>query len=71
MKIKEAAPDYVKKLRTELNVEIVDPALLTKTLDEKVQQQASAAEAGAAAPAVAPLVKLFNRMTALTVKVNL
>ncbi len=46
LKIKEVAPDYVKKLRTELNVEIVDPAL--KALDEKVQAQAAAAGSDAA-----------------------
>ncbi len=39
--IKLLAPDYVKKLRTELAVEITDPAL--KALDESVRAQAEAA----------------------------
>ncbi len=50
-KIKELAPDYVKKLRAELNVEVTDPSL--KALDESVRAQAEAAGAagaGAAAP---------------------
>jgi foldase protein PrsA len=40
-KIKELAPDYVKKLRAELQVEITDPTL--KALDESVRAQAEAA----------------------------
>jgi parvulin-like peptidyl-prolyl isomerase len=48
-KIKESAGDYVKGLRKELNVEVVDPGL--KTLDETVRAQADAAGAGADAPA--------------------
>ncbi len=44
-KIKELAPDYVKKLRTDLNVEIVDPSL--KALDESVRAQADAASPAA------------------------
>jgi parvulin-like peptidyl-prolyl isomerase len=44
-KIKELAPDYVKKLRTELGVEIVDPAL--KAMDESARAQAEAAGPGA------------------------
>jgi parvulin-like peptidyl-prolyl isomerase len=47
-KIRELAPDYVKSLRKELNVEIVDPQL--KALDESTRAQVEA-EAGAAAPA--------------------
>jgi parvulin-like peptidyl-prolyl isomerase len=47
-KIRELAPDYVKNLRKELNVEIVDPQL--KALDESTRAQVEA-EAGAAAPA--------------------
>ena len=47
-KIKELAPDYVKKLRTELNVEITDPSL--KALDESVRAQAEAAGPSAVAP---------------------
>jgi parvulin-like peptidyl-prolyl isomerase len=39
-KIKELAPDYVKKLRADLNVEIVDPSL--KALDESVRAKADA-----------------------------
>ena len=46
-KIKDLAPDYVKKLRNELGVEIVDPSL--KALDESVRAQADAA--GTPAPA--------------------
>jgi foldase protein PrsA len=42
-KIKELAPDYVKKLRVEQDVEIVDPAL--KSLDESVRAQVDAAPA--------------------------
>jgi parvulin-like peptidyl-prolyl isomerase len=41
-KIKELAPAYIKNLRKELNVEIVDPSL--KSLDESVRAQAEAAE---------------------------
>jgi peptidyl-prolyl cis-trans isomerase C len=52
LKIKEAAPDFVKKLRAEFNVEILDPAL--KALDEKVQAQAAEAAASEAAPALTP-----------------
>ena len=44
-KIKELAPDYIKKLRSEMNVEIVDPSL--KALDESVRAQAEAAAPGA------------------------
>ncbi len=44
-KIKELAPDYVKKLRAELDVEIVDPSL--KALDESVRAQADAASPAA------------------------
>lgn len=47
MKMAKLAPDYVKKLRAEFKVEIVDPAL--KAMDEKVQ---ASQEAAAAAPAV-------------------
>jgi parvulin-like peptidyl-prolyl isomerase len=39
-KIKELAPDYVKKLRSDLNVEIVDSSL--KALDESVRARADA-----------------------------
>ena len=46
-KIKDLAPDYVKKLRAELQVEITDPAL--KALDESVRAQADAAGTNAAA----------------------
>lgn len=49
-KIRELAPDYVKNLRKELNVEIIDPQL--KALDESARAQAEAG-AGAALP-VAP-----------------
>ena len=49
-KIKELAPDYVKKLRSDLSVEITDPAL--KALDESVRAQAEAA--GPAADGSAP-----------------
>ena len=42
-KIKALAPDYVKKLRTELAVEITDPAL--KALDASVRAQAEATPA--------------------------
>ena len=47
-KIKELAPDYIKKLRSDLNVEIVDASL--KALDESVRAQADAA-GPAASPA--------------------
>jgi len=43
-KIKNLAPDYVKNLRKDLDIEIVDPAL--KALDESVRAQAEAAPAG-------------------------
>lgn len=39
--IKELAPAYIKKLRSDLNVEIVDPSL--KALDESVRARADAA----------------------------
>jgi parvulin-like peptidyl-prolyl isomerase len=45
-KLKELAPDYVKKLRAEFGVEIVDSAL--KTLDETVRAQAESAGAASA-----------------------
>jgi len=45
--IKERAPGYVKKIRDELQVEIVDPAL--KALDESVRSQAEASSTNAAA----------------------
>ena len=48
-KIRELAPDYVKNLRKELNVEIVDPQL--KALDESARAQVEAG-AGASAPAL-------------------
>jgi parvulin-like peptidyl-prolyl isomerase len=49
-KIAKLAPDYVKKLRAEYAVEIVDPNL--KALDEKVQAaQAEAAKEAAVVPA--------------------
>jgi parvulin-like peptidyl-prolyl isomerase len=44
-KIKDSAGDYVKGLRKELNVQIVDPQL--KQLDETVRAQADAAGSGA------------------------
>jgi len=47
-KIKELAPDYVKKLRSDLNVEIVDSSL--KALDESVRAQTDAASPAAAVP---------------------
>ena len=47
-KIRELAPDYVKNLRKELNVEIIDPQL--KALDESTRARVEA-EAGAALPA--------------------
>lgn len=50
-KIKELAPDYVKKLRSDLSVEITDPAL--KALDESARAQAEAA--GPAAAGIAPV----------------
>jgi len=40
-KIKELAPDYIKKLRSDLNVDIVDPSL--KALDESIRAKADAA----------------------------
>ena len=43
-KIKALAPDYVKKLRTDNKVEILDPAL--KDMDEKLQAAQAAAAAG-------------------------
>ncbi len=45
-KIKALAPDYVKKLRAELGVEITDAKL--KALDESVRAQAEAADSAAA-----------------------
>jgi parvulin-like peptidyl-prolyl isomerase len=42
-KIKELAPDYVKKLRADLNVEITDPSL--KAMDDSIRAQAEAAPA--------------------------
>jgi parvulin-like peptidyl-prolyl isomerase len=49
-KIAKLAPDYVKKLRADYAVEIVDPNL--KALDEKVQAaQAIAAKEAALVPA--------------------
>ncbi len=47
MKLKEAAPDYVKKLRAEYDVQIVDERL--KALDEKARASAAAADASAPA----------------------
>ena len=47
-KIKASAGDYVKGLRTELAVEVVDPGL--KSLDETVRAQAEAPAAAAEAP---------------------
>lgn len=47
-KIKESAADYVKGLRTELNVEVVDPGL--KALDETVRAQAEASAPAVGAP---------------------
>ena len=44
-KIKELAPAYIKKLRSEQQVEITDPAL--KALDERVRAQTDASDAGA------------------------
>ena len=49
-KIKELAPAYMKKLRSDLGVEITDPAL--KSLDDSVRAQAEAA--GTNAPAADP-----------------
>ena len=43
-KIKAGAPDYVKKLRAELSVEIVDPSL--KAMDESLRAQEAAAGQG-------------------------
>ena len=51
--IKALAPDYVKKLRTEQSVEIVDPAL--KAMDASVRAQADAAGPNAAAAMDQPL----------------
>ena len=48
MKIAKLAPDYVKKLRADDQVEILDPAL--KALDAKVQASQAAAAATDAAP---------------------
>ena len=48
LKIAKLAPDFVKKLRAEENVEILDPNL--KAMDEKVQANQAAAAAAAAAP---------------------
>jgi parvulin-like peptidyl-prolyl isomerase len=47
-KIKDGAADYVKGLRKELDVQIVDPQL--KTLDETVRAQADAAAANGTLP---------------------
>ena len=44
-KIKELAPDFIKKLRSEQQVEITDPAL--KALDERVRAQADTSDASA------------------------
>lgn len=44
--IKALAPDYVKKLRTEMDVQITDPSL--KALDETVRAAAEAADTNAA-----------------------
>jgi hypothetical protein len=44
--IKNLAPDYVKKLRADQQVEITDPAL--KALDDSVRAQADAAGTNAA-----------------------
>jgi peptidyl-prolyl cis-trans isomerase C len=44
-KIKDGAPDYIKNLRKDLNVEIIAPAL--KALDDTVRAQAEAAEPNA------------------------
>lgn len=52
-KIKDLAPAYVKKLRAELNVQIVDPSL--KALDEAVRAQAEAAETESNAAPVIPV----------------
>ena len=46
LKLKDGAPDYVKKLRTEAKVEIVDERV--KALDEKTRAAAAAAELPAA-----------------------
>ena len=45
-KLSKLAPDFVKKLRAELKVEILDPAL--KALDEKSQVEPAAADAAGA-----------------------
>lgn len=50
--IKALAPDYVKKLRAELGVEITDAKL--KALDESVRAQAATADANAAPEIPAP-----------------
>jgi parvulin-like peptidyl-prolyl isomerase len=54
MQMSKLAPDYVKKLRAEYKVEILDPAL--KAMDAKVQasQAAAAAEAATPEPAAEP-----------------
>jgi parvulin-like peptidyl-prolyl isomerase len=52
-KIAKLAPDFIKKLRTDLKLEIVDPAL--KAMDEKVQAAQAAQEAQDAAAPVAPV----------------
>ena len=51
-KIAKLAPDFIKKLRTDLKLEIVDPAL--KAMDEKVQAAQEAQDAAAAAVPSAP-----------------
>ena len=51
--IKALAPDYVKKLRADQSVEIVDPTL--KALDDSVRAQAEAAGTNAAAAMDQPL----------------
>ena len=52
MKIAKLAPDYVKKLRADDQVEILDPIL--KAMDAKVQASQAAAAAADAPPAVEP-----------------
>jgi peptidyl-prolyl cis-trans isomerase C len=51
MKIAKLAPDFVKKMRAEQQVDILDPKL--KELDEKVQEAQAAAAAAAASEAPA------------------
>jgi len=52
LKIKKLAPDYVKQLRTEYKLEILDPSL--KAEDDDLQTQAAAAAAAPDAGAPAP-----------------